>query len=466
MSTADAVQVRHVLAEASATLLLGWPMILSNLAQAALTGTDVLMMGWLGPEALAAGALGANLYFAVMMFGIGLMIATTPMVARELGRNRHAVRDVRRTVRQGFWLAAAACGPMWLTLWFAEPIFLAMGQDPTLSVEAGSYVRPLMLGLFPVFLFIVLRSFVSAMERPNWALAIGLAAVPLNAMANWILMFGKFGVPPLGLVGAGIGSSLTALFMFAGLSAVIVTDRRFRRYRLFGRFWRSDWPRFRELCRLGLPIGVMLAFEVTVFNAAAFLMGLIGVSSLAAYSIAIQIATFTFMVPLGLSQAATVRVGLAYGRGDQRAVRLSGWTSFGMAVGFMSVMAATLLAIPETLIGAFLDRTDPVNAEPFALAVTFVAMAALFQVFDGAQSVAGGMLRGLHDTRVPMIHAAIGYWGVGMVLAVVLAFPVGLEGIGIWIGLLAGLAVVSVLLIGRWLRMTAPRRLSDHMAAA
>lgn len=438
--------------EFRAMLALAWPMILTNLGQTAMTATDVMMMGRLGPEALAAGTLGANLYFAPMMFGLGLILAVSPMIAFELGRKRHSVRDVRRTVRQGFWVALCVAVPVWLLLWHTEAILVAMGQDPALAAEAGRYVRVMQWAILPFYCFIVLRSFISALERPGWALVIVFAAVGFNALCNWCLMFGNLGFPALGIVGAGAATTLSSLLMFGGLALAVSLDRRFRRYRLFGRFWRSDWPRFRQLLRLGLPIAGIITFEVSIFNAAALIMGLIDAVSLAAHAIAIQIASISFMVPMGVSQAATVRVGRAYGAGDRDGVTRAGWTAFVMGVAFMACMAALMLFAPYLLIRAFINLSDPANAPVIGLAVTFLALAAMFQIVDGAQAVAGGMLRGLQDTTVPMVYAAIGYWGVGLTLGVWLAFPGGLDGVGIWIGLSSGLAVVAVLLLARWLR--------------
>lgn len=443
---------RPWLTEARAMIALAWPMVMTNLAQTAMQATDVMMMGRLGPGALAAGTLGSNLYFSPMIFGLGLILAVSPMVAFELGRNRHSVRDIRRTVRQGFWISGLVCLPIWLLLWQAEAILTGMGQDPALSADAAAYLRAMQWSTLPFYLYIVLRSFISALERPGWALVIAGAAVIFNILANWCLMFGNLGFPALGIVGAGVATTLSSSFMFAGLTAVVLMDRRFRRYRLFGRFWRSDWPRFRRLLALGLPIAGIFTFEVTIFNAAALLMGLIDSVSLAAHGIAIQIAAISFMVPMGLSQAATVRVGRAYGAGNVQGIALAGWTAFAMGIGFMVVMAMIMLVAPGLLVSAFLDTKLPGNAPVVELAVTFLAFAALFQVADGAQAVTSGMLRGLQDTRMPMLFAAIGYWGVGLPLGALLAFRFGLDGSGIWIGLSIGLAVVAALLIWRWLR--------------
>ncbi|MER8700740.1 MATE family efflux transporter [Mesorhizobium sp. M0207] len=438
--------------EIRAMLALAWPMVLTNLGQTAMTATDVMMMGRLGPDTLASGALGANLYFMPLIFGLGLMLATSPMMATELGRRRHSVRDLRRTVRQGLWLAILICIPIWALLWHGESVLLAMGQEPALAHQAGIYLRWLEWAVLPFFGYIVLRSFISALERPGWALIIVFVAVACNAFFNWLFMFGNLGIPSMGIAGSGLATTLSSTLMFAGMAMVVMLEKKFRRYRLFGRFWRADWPRFKGLLRLGLPIAGLLAFEVTIFNAAAFLMGLIDAASLAAHAIAIQIASITFMVPLGLNQAVTVRVGLAHGAGNPEGVSRAGWTAYVVGVSFMALMGLVMILWPHLLIGAFIDLGNPANAEVVALAVSFLAFAALFQVFDGAQAVASGMLRGLHDTKVPMIYAAIGYWGIGLPLGVLLAFRFGFNGVGIWIGLSSGLAVVAALLLVRWLR--------------
>jgi MATE family multidrug resistance protein len=438
--------------EVRAMLALAWPMILTNLGQTAMTATDVLMMGRLGPDALAAGSLGSNVYFLPLIFGLGLMLAVSPMIANELGRKRHSVRDVRRTVRQGLWIAIMVALPIWVFLWQAEAILKAMGQDPALSVLAGSYVRTLQWAVLPFYGYIVLRSFISTLERPGWALVIVFFAVGFNVFANWVLMYGNLGFPALGLPGSGMATTISSILMFVGMVGVVMFEPRFRRYRLFGRFWRADWPRFRVLLGLGLPIAGLLTFEVSIFNIAAFMMGLISTASIAAYAIAIQIASIAFMVPMGLGQAATVRVGLAHGARDPRAVARAGWTAYALGIGFMCLMAALMILFPLPLIGAFIDIGDPANATVVGLAVGFLAFAGLFQIVDGAQAVSSGMLRGLQDTKVPMIFAAIGYWGVGLPLGAVLAFHFGLQGNGIWIGLSAGLAVVAALLLMRWLR--------------
>lgn len=439
-------------AEVAATLALGWPLILTNLAQTGLATLDVMLLGRLGAEALAAGTLGANLYFGALIFGIGLASAVAPMAAQAVGRKLHSVRELRRTVRAGFWAATLVTPPTWLLLWHGENLFLAMGQAPNLAREAGRFLHGMLWGTWPMLLAAVLRFFLAALGRPRPALVVGLASLPVNlGLALW-LMQGGLGVPALGIVGTGIASSLTSLLVLAGLVAVVLLDRRLRRYRVLGRLWRGDAARLATIWRLGLPIGGTLLFEVGLFNAAAFVMGRFGEGSLAAHAIALQVAALCFMVPLGLAQAATVRVGRAYGAGDAEGVGRAGWTALALAAGFMGAIGLVQLLAPRLLVAAFLDVGDPANAPVVEAAVVFLALSALFAVADGVQAAAAGMLRGLNDTRVPMWLAGAGYWGIGAPLGLSLAFGAGLGGVGIWIGLAAGLAVVAVLLVLRWVR--------------
>jgi len=442
-------------AEARATLALAWPLVLTNLAQIAIATTDVAILGRLGPGQLAAGALGANLFFAFLVFGMGLAMAATPMLAQAFGRGRRVVREARRTVRQGLWACLALTLPSWAALGQAEAILLALGQEPALAQGAATYLAGFMWGMLPALWFFVLRSFISALERPRAGLVVTLFAILFNAAACWGLAFGAFGLPALGLFGAGLAGSLANLGLFLGLSAFILVDRRMRRFRLFGRWWRTDWPRLRELLRIGLPMSLAFGFEVTVFTAAALMVGRFGPEPLAAHAIALQIASIAFMVPMGLGQAATVRVGLAAGAGDRGAAGRAGWVALALASAFMAASAALLLAAPGPLVALFLDGSQPGAPHVAGLAALFVGVAGLFQLADGAQAVGAGALRGLKDARTPMLIAAFGYWGVGVPLSAALAFGFGLGGLGVWLGLAGGLAAVALLMVRRWSRREA-----------
>ena len=437
--------------EARALLSLSIPLIVSNLGWAAIGATDLLLLGRLDADAVAAGALAFNLYHAFLVFGIGLTTAASPLIASERGRRLHSVRDIRRTFRQTVWAAALICLPSWLLLWHTEHILLLLGQDPELSGRAAGLMRSLQWALAPYLLFLTLRNFVAALEKPIWGVVVTLAALPFNVLAGWVLIFGHLGFPAMGMHGAGLASFLTSVFMAVGLAAVVMLDRRFRRYHLFGRFWVPDWNRFLTVWRVGLPIAVTVGLEVTVFNAASFLMGLIGRAELAAHAIALQIGALCFMVPMGIGQGATVRVGYAHGRGDAAAAGRAGWLAFIMGTTFAACSALLLVTTPRLLVGGFIDVDAPANAEVTRLAISFLGVAALFQLVDCTQAIGAGALRGLQDTRVPMYFAAFGYWVIGIGVGAALAFPFGMQGVGIWLGLFTGLAVVSVLLVWRWM---------------
>ena len=437
--------------EIRATLALSWPLVLSNLTMSLIGATDVLMLGWLGPRELAGATLGLNFALIFLIFAIGLVTASAPLMATEIGRRAHSVRDIRRTFRQTVWAAATVAVPVWAVLWFTRDIMLVFGQQPDLAGIAGTYVRVYMPTIFLYLVFLVMRNFIAALEEPVWALLISVVGVVANALFNYALIFGNFGAPALGVVGAGLGSVLTNALMVAGLGLVIVGHQRFRRYRLFGNFWRVDWGRYREVWRLGLPIAVTFGLEGSVFSLAAILMGLIDAASVAAHAIALQLAAVSFMVPMGVAQAATVRVGIHHGRRDPTAIGRAGWTAFVIGTGFMTVMAAVFMLFPEALVGMFIDEGDPGTARVAELAVGFLFLAAVFQVVDGAQVVAAGMLRGLHDTTWPMAFALVGYWIIGMGVGGWLAFRLDWDGVGIWTGLAAGLGVVAVLMLWRWM---------------
>jgi MATE family multidrug resistance protein len=373
------------------------------------------------------------------------------MMASALGRRTHSVREVRRTFRQSLWLALAATLPLWLLLWNAEPIILALGQEPGLAAQAAIFLKGYMWIVLPWLAFQAMRNFLSALERPGWILGISVLGIALNGIISWALIFGRLGLPALGIFGGGLGSSIVWLILALLLALVISTDRQFRRFHLFGNLWRPDWRRFRHLFQLGLPIGLAMGFETIVFGAAAYLMGLIGAASLAAHAVALQVCIVTFMVPLGLSQAVTVRVGRALGAGDRGGITRAGWTAWFLGVGFMAVMALIIWTVPHQLVSIFI-ASNPTNAEVTNLAVSFLMFAAAFQIFDGAQVVGAGMLRGLHDTRVPMIFALLGYWLFGLGGGIWLAFGLKWEGKGVWTGLAAGLGVVAVLMLWRWSR--------------
>jgi len=430
-------------------MALAWPLVLANLTTQAINATDVLLMGRLGATQLAAATLALNLTYTFNLFLLGLLIASSPLMATALGQRFNSVRDVRRTFRSGLWLIVVTLPPYWLVLWHVGDIMRALGQSEELASQGQIFLRAYMWCTAPWLLFQLLRNFVSALERPRIVLWLSILGIPLNALVSWALIFGHFGLPALGLRGGGLGSTLTWTAMCGALVFVIFRDRQFRRFHLFGRFWRFDRERTFAMARLGWPIGLTMALEMGVFALAAYFMGWIGAPAVAAHAVALQLAALTFMVPLGLGQAATVRVGLALGRHDEAGMTRAGWTAWFLGVGFMGSMALLMWVFPRPLVTLFLEDV-PQNAVVIGLAVQFLLVAAAFQLVDGAQVIGAGMLRGLHDTRWPLLFALVGYWVVGLGIGVWLAFGRDWRGVGIWVGLASGLAAVAGLMLARW----------------
>jgi MATE family multidrug resistance protein len=438
--------------EFRATLALALPLVLTQLTQVLVHTTEVLLLGRLGPAPLAAATLAAALFHTAMMFGVGVASATAPLIAHARGARQP--RQVRRVVRQGLWITLAMTLPFMAALWFARPLLAAMGQDPALLAMTEAYMRAAVWGLPFAVGFIVLRSFTSAFGRTRPVLLAALLAAAVNLPVSWALIFGRLGLPALGTVGAGIGVTVTFALMFGSLLVHCLLARPFRRYQVLGRFWRPDWAVFREILRVGLPIGGAVLMETGLFAVATLLMGLIGTAELAAHQVALQLASIAFMVPLGISHAATIRIGLAAGAGRPRGARLAGWVACGLATAFMAATAVVFWAVPGPLARLFLDPGAPGGAVALGYAVTFLRIAALFQLADGLQVIGIASLRGLKDTTVPMWLAGFGYWLVGFPICAALGFLTPLAGVGIWIGLAFALATVAVVIILRFHRLT------------
>ncbi len=439
-------------AELGATLRLAAPLAFANLLQMAIYATDVVFIARLGTEALAAASLSTSLFGQMVWTFSGLTGAVAPLIAAELGRARHALREVRRSVRMALWLSVI-CGLAGMAVcMFGEPIMLAAGQNGAVAARAGSFLALLAFSMVPQIACNVLRTFVAALGRPVFAMGIIAMAVVVNALGNYMLVFGHFGAPAMGLEGSAVATVITSVATLLAYLGVIYSDRRLRRYRILGRWWRAEWSRLREIVRIGVPIGLIVLAEGGLFNAATFLMGLIGPAQLAGHALAFQVAALAFQVPFGVGQAATIRVGYHYGARDVAAVGRAGWAALLVGIGFSLAAASAMLAFPHLILSAYVTVDAPGNAAMVGYALQFILVAAAFHLFDAVQTVAGGVLRGLQDTQVPMVLALLGYWLVGGVAAVALGFYTPLAGLGVWIGLAIGLIVVSGLLLWRWHR--------------
>jgi MATE family multidrug resistance protein len=438
-------------AELSATLRLALPLALANLIQMAIHAVDVIFIARLGEEQLAASTLGVAA-FGLFVWSASGLIALSPLVAAELGRRRHSVREVRRTTRMAIWLTVAIAAVLTGMFQFGEEIMRATGQPEALAVRAGAFLGVLALAILPTLMANTLRLFVASLDRAAYATWINLLALGTNTLGNWLLVFGNAGFPELGLIGSAVSSVITSCMMVLAYAVTIRLDRRLRRYRIMGNWWRSDWQRFKDIVRIGFPIWATILAEAGLFAGAAFLMGLIGEAQLAGHAVALQVAALAFQVPFGVAQAATIRVGLAYGARDPAGIRRAGLASFVFGIGFMAVTAGLMFTIPRTILSIYVDIDAPQNAAMLGYATQFLFIAAVFQLFDGAQAVGAGALRGLQDTRVPMAYALIGYWGPGLGTCIWLGFFTPVGGLGIWLGFVVGLAVVAVLMLWRWFR--------------
>ena len=434
--------------EIRALIILGLPLIATETSHMAMSLTDAVMMGWLGAEALAAGVLAMHFAGFVFLIGFGVTAAVAPMAAEAIGARRF--KDVRRAVRQGLWAAIAIALPMMLLAWHAGSLLTLLGQDPAVAADSQRYLRAILWGFLPALCYVVLSLFLAAHSRPRPALVVALLAIVINAAGNYLLMFGHFGLPKLGLVGAGVSTAIVDVFLFLGLLGFVTWDRRLRRYRILARIWRPDWQRFIELFRIGLPIAGALMAEMGLFFAATLLIGLFGTAQLAGHGIATESVALVYMIPYGLSQAATVRVGLAHGARSPQQVRLAAGTAMVCGASFGLLPAAAFWFLGPEIVGLFLDPARPENLAAAAFAVSFLQVAALFQFVDALQVVTMGALRGLKDTRVPMLLAIVGYWGLGFTSALVFALELGMEGRGAWIGFAVGVTAAAVMMQWRF----------------
>jgi multidrug resistance protein, MATE family len=443
---------RTLIQEWRATLGLAGPLVAANLLQMAVFALDVVFVARLGPAALAASSLTVSVFGLLIWSLTGLVGASSPLIAAELGRRNHAVREVRRSVRMAAW---AGIGTSILVMGLCMaigPVLVVTGQDPRVVALAVPFMHVLMWATLPTIMSGLLRGTLATLGRPGVGTATTALAVVLNGIGNYTFVFGHFGMPALGLRGAALASVLTNVVTLIVYAMVFATDRKLRRYRLLGRWWRIDAARLGDILRIGLPMMATILAEAGLFNGAAFVMGRIGELPLAAHTLALQFASITFSVPFGIAQAATIRVGRAYGAGDRHGITQAGRVALMTGIGFMTVAAAVLLFAPRVVIALYLDPALPANAALVTLTIRYMAVAAAFQLFDGAQTVSSGLLRGLQDTRVPMAIALFGYWVPGLGTAIWLGLFTPLGGLGVWIGLLIGLFVVAGLLLWRWLR--------------
>ena len=453
---------RHFVGELAETARLALPMALTQLGQIAMMTTDLAFIGRLGAEAVAAAALAGTVYFVSFTFGMGFMSAVAPMAAQAFGTENPAL--VRRSLRAGLWAALLVSLPIMVFPLRGEHILLILGQAPQAARLAQHYLFGLAWGVAPALWFLALRSFMGAVNRPQPILWITLAAIPVNALLVYLLMYGKLGLPRLELFGAGLATTLVNCVTFFAALWFATCRRPFSDYRVLTRLWRIDWPLMLQLAAIGAPISMAFLMEYGLFSAAALLMGLISTTALAAHQIALQVTAILFMIPFGISMAATVRVGHAVGRNDGPGVKRAGLVAMLLGIVIVAILTLAVIATRFEIAEFFLGDIAQNAAATIELAATLLLSGASFFITDAVQSIAVGSLRGLKDTRVPLLFAGLGYWLIGFSLSYVLAFRTGLGAIGVWIGLSIGTAVYAALLVLRF-RLLANRLASQYLTA-
>ena len=431
-----------------AILTLGLPLIGGHLAQMAIGVTDTVMLGWYSVEALAAVVLGSTYFFVLFIFGSGFAMAVMPLVAAYDAEDDEI--GLRRATRMGLWLSVGFAMIALPAMIWSPAVLDLLGQGPNLADTAGDYLKVAGWGIVPALLVMVLKSYLAALERTQVVLWITLLAAVINAMANYALIFGNWGAPELGVMGAAVASVTTQCVSLIGV--VIYVLIALPQHSLFVRLWRVDTQMLVRVFTLGLPIGLTTLSEVGLFAASSLMMGWLGTIPLAAHGVAMTLAGLTFMVHLGLSNAATIRAGNAYGRGDRAHMALGAQVVIAMSLIMAFIGIAAFLLLPDPLISLFLDPQEPNKPEILIVGASLLAMAALFQLADGMQVIALGLLRGVQDTNWPMVIAALSYWAIGVPASYLFGFSFGWGGVGVWSGLVLGLCFAGVFLMLRFWR--------------
>ncbi|MEO9782175.1 MAG: MATE family efflux transporter [Sedimentitalea sp.] len=429
-----------------AILVLGLPLVGGHLAQFAIGLVDTVMLGWYGVNELAAVTLASTYFFVLFILGGGFALAVMPMVAAAEASDDEI--SVRRATRMGLWLSLAyALAVIPLMIW-SRPILQLLGQEPLVAQLAAEYLRVACWGIIPALLVMVLKSYLAALERTQVVLWVTITAAVTNGVVDYMLIFGNWSAPELGLFGAALASLVTQVVSL--IAIVAYAAWRLPDHQIFLRLWRPDWEMMGRVFRLGAPIGLTLVSEVGLFAASALMMGWLGTLSLAAHGIVVTVASATFMVHLGLCNAATIRAGNAYGRQDRAHMARGAIAVTGLSLVFAALTMIVFFLAPVPLLSAFMEADNPYRPEILEIGVLLLAVAALFQLVDGAQAMALGLLRGVQDTKVPMVMAAMSYWLIGIPTSYYLGFVQNMGGVGIWLGLVVGLACTAVFLMTRF----------------
>ena len=434
------------------TLHLAIPVVLTQLGGVAMGIVDTIMVGRLGPDPLSAVALGNALSFTFIIVCLGTLTALDPLVSQAHGAGR--LGDAGRAMHHGVFLAVAMSVPAMLLLSLAHPLLRLLGEPEPLATNAARYVRAINFGVPPFLLYTVLRQFMQGISRARPAMVVMIGANLLNIFGNWVLIYGHLGAPAMGSTGAAWATTISRWAMFVALAAYVFGRRHLRPHVTHVPPWPPERRLLERLVRLGLPAGSQFGLEVGVFATASVLMGWFGTLQLAGHQIALNLCSTTFMVPLGFSATAAVRVGQAIGRGDVAAARRAAFSAYGLGITFMAFAALGFALFPEFFVRIY--TRDPALVQ---MGVSLLLIGAAFQLSDGTQTIAIGSLRGAADTRFPMLVSIVAYWIVGLPVGYGLAFRLGMGPRGLWWGLTLGLTLVGVTLALRFHRRVRAHRL-------
>lgn len=431
----------------SRTYYLAYPVMLSQLGQVMVGVADSVMVGRLGAVPLAAASLANSIFFVIMMFGTGVSMAITPLVAAADGEGKP--RMITRIFNHGFAINGFTGIFLFLVIVMAAPLLYHMEQ-PEEVVELGiPFLGIISMSLIPLMFFQTFRQFAEGLSQTKQAMMITVFCNLINVGLNWLLIYGNLGFPAMGLNGAGWATLISRVLMLLIMWYFVWNSKRFKAYHIKFNFRKLYFPMFSKMLKLGLPTGFQFVFEVGAFSTAAIMMGWIGVNALASHQIAINLASISYMMASGLSAAATVRVGNQLGRKDIKTLREAGFTIFGMVVIFMSVFAIFFISMRNYLPLLYIDDVQVVE-----VTASLLIIAGLFQLSDGIQVVGLGALRGMADVKVPTIFTLIAYWVIALPLGYLLAFHWGLAERGVWFGLLIGLTITGTLLLTRFNKLS------------
>lgn len=446
--------------EIASTVRLALPLVLGQLSAIGMNVVDTLLAGHLDAHTLGAVAVGTNLWALTIVIAIGVMLALPPSVAQLAGAGR---RDaIGPLFRQALWLAAGLGLVLMLLVRYGGPILIdAIGTDEKLRADAAGFVRAVSWGAPALTAYFALRGTSEGLSLPRPTMYMGLLGLLLLLPIGWCLMYGRLGVPALGAVGSGMATAIVLWLQLAAFLAWVGLRPQYRQFHLFSSFERPDFAAIGALLRIGVPMGVSLFMEGSLFVAVALAIGTLGEDVIASHQIAINVSSITFMVPLGIAMATTVRVGLAVGRDDPAGVRYAGYVGYALALGTQGLSSLLMLLFPHTIAALYSNDAAVAN-----LAAQLLVLAGIFQFSDGVQVLSNGALRGLKDTRVPMLVTIVAYWGVGMTSGYFLAFHAGLGVRGMWMGLIAGLSAAAALLFLRFQRLAASGRWKRPLPAA